>query len=244
MVTVCCIKQGSKYGPEYVNILHAMVVRNTFIFDWDFVCFTDDAAGIDPKIRIEPLPHPAVGWWVKMGLYQKEVPGIASEKLLFLDLDVVIPGFLDPVLIFESDHALIKDYPAAYLPPGNHHQKDGNTSAILLTVGSRVHIWEAFLREKNPAGRYWSEQDWLNKKHPGSFDLLPESMAQSYKLHKLQDRRPECSIVMFHGKPKPADCGGWVAEEWRTSRRKRHRKSNRGQISNLSPEEDKNRGQI
>ena len=38
---VLCMKWGSKYGPEYVNRLYAMVRRH-LQGDFQFVCLTDE----------------------------------------------------------------------------------------------------------------------------------------------------------------------------------------------------------
>ena len=42
---VLCMKWGTVYGPEYVNILYAMVARN-ITGEFKVVCFTDNSAGI------------------------------------------------------------------------------------------------------------------------------------------------------------------------------------------------------
>ena len=42
---IVCMKWGTKYGPEYVNRLYAMVRRH-LRGDFHFVCLTDDAKGI------------------------------------------------------------------------------------------------------------------------------------------------------------------------------------------------------
>ena len=47
--SIVCIKQGKKYSPEYVNRLHAMVMRNSTL-EPHFVCFTDDASDLDGGI--------------------------------------------------------------------------------------------------------------------------------------------------------------------------------------------------
>ncbi|RZI92081.1 MAG: glycosyltransferase, partial [Rubrivivax sp.] len=46
---VICMKWGTKYGPEYVNRLYAMVRRH-LTGDFRFVCLTDDPAGIRPEV--------------------------------------------------------------------------------------------------------------------------------------------------------------------------------------------------
>ena len=57
---VVCLKHGDKYSSEYVNILHNMVKRHTTI-PINFVCFTENAQGIDPGIEIRPIPvHPEI----------------------------------------------------------------------------------------------------------------------------------------------------------------------------------------
>ena len=39
---ILCMKWGTKYGPEYVNRLYAMVRRH-LSGDFRFVCLTDDS---------------------------------------------------------------------------------------------------------------------------------------------------------------------------------------------------------
>ena len=47
---VICMKWGTKYGPEYVNRLYAMVSRHLTL-DFQMVCLTDNADGIHPNVR-------------------------------------------------------------------------------------------------------------------------------------------------------------------------------------------------
>jgi hypothetical protein len=214
-LTICCLKKGNKYGPGYVNILEWMVRRNVVSTPYDFVCFTDDAAGIRPEIRTEPLPFDAPEWWGKMGLYMPAIPGIHTERLLFLDLDVVIIGPLDELMRYESDFAMARDEPAGAFPPGDKRDRAGNSSVILLRVGAAAQIWKRY-KEKGHAGYGpYGDQEWVNREFPGLAELLPERFVQSYKLHKLAgEDAPNCDVVMFHGLPKPPDCGGWVKEYW------------------------------
>lgn len=52
MVTrnVVCMKWGTVYGPEYVNILHHMVQRN-LTGPYRFICLTDNPAGLEEGIE-------------------------------------------------------------------------------------------------------------------------------------------------------------------------------------------------
>jgi hypothetical protein len=214
--TVCCLKWGTQYGPEYVNILYAMVQRNVQMAGFDFVCFTDNPQGIHSWIRTAPLPYEAPKWWGKMGLYMPTIPGIHTERLLFLDLDVVVTGPLDEMLQYPGDFVMAMDWPSGTYPAENPKSRNGQTSAILLEVGSRTDIWEKYVEAGKPTPSNPGDQEWINDAFPGSMALFPERLVQSYKLHKLAgDAPPKCSVVMFHGRPKPPDCGGWVKELWR-----------------------------
>ena len=209
-VTICCIKWGAKYGPEYVNRLASMVERNVHFCGHDFVCFTDDRTGIEPHIRTAPLPCNLEGWWQKVGLFRPTIPGIYTERILFLDLDVVITGSLDPLLETASDFAICHDWPEE-IKPGD---ADYNSSAFLLTVGSQPQVWKDFdMRFAMPEG----DQAWIQQKAPGA-DLFPYDWTPSYKLRSLhlQDKPPGAAkVVIFHGDPKPPQCGGWVAGYWK-----------------------------
>ena len=46
---IICMKWGTKYGPEYVNRLYAMVRRH-LTGDFNMVCLTDDAKGIRSEV--------------------------------------------------------------------------------------------------------------------------------------------------------------------------------------------------
>ena len=68
MVNVLCMKWGTKYPADYVNTLYSMVARN-LSREFRFVCLTEDATGLDPKIEAFPLPQikldlagPERGW--------------------------------------------------------------------------------------------------------------------------------------------------------------------------------------
>jgi hypothetical protein len=207
-VTICCIKWGDKYGPEYVNALASMVMRNVHLVGHDFVCFTDDPRGIDPHIRTAPLPCHYDGWWQKVGLFKPQITGVYTDKILFLDLDVVITGDLDAILETDADWAICHDWPEE-IRPGD---TDYNSSAFFLKVGSQPQVWDDFdMRLATPLG----DQYWIQNTAPGAV-LWPYDWTPSYKLRKLESKRPEgAKIVVFHGDPKPPDCGGWVKDMWK-----------------------------
>ena len=53
---IACLKHGTKYSPEYVNVIYNMVRRHCTI-DYKFICFTENAKGLDPEITVLSLIH-------------------------------------------------------------------------------------------------------------------------------------------------------------------------------------------
>jgi hypothetical protein len=199
VLNVVCLKAGSKYGPEYVNNLQWGVARN-LSQPFRFVCLTDDPAGV--KWETLDLDEPLSGWWHKVTLF-KERPYGLTGRILFLDLDVVVTGSLDEMVDFPSDFAIIRDY----AKPNTY-----NSSAFLLKVGARPQVWSGF--NGDAVRRYPGDQDWITAKAPGA-DLWPDGWTPSYKFGQLQEARPAgAKVVVFHGQPKPHECGGWVKGAW------------------------------
>ncbi len=190
------------------------MVRRNLETDVPFVCFTDLPGRPCPGIRYERLPADRPGWWSKLGLFRPEVRGIDSRWMLYLDLDVVITGGIKPLLHLKGDLCIARDYPVLTHP----QRPDCNTSVMLIKVGANPDIWESYEAMANAELRYWSDQDFLNSLYPGRIELIPDDWVQSYKLHGLKEGYPPgCRIVMFHGKPKPHECVGWVKDLWRVT---------------------------
>jgi hypothetical protein len=65
MLNVVCVKWGNWCEPftaDYVNNL-ASGVRNHLTLQHNFICFADDAEGLDASIEVRPLPQNLTGWW-------------------------------------------------------------------------------------------------------------------------------------------------------------------------------------
>ncbi|QLP98124.1 MAG: hypothetical protein HZY79_13145 [Rhodoblastus sp.] len=101
--TVACIKWGTPFPADYVNRLYRGVMRHV-TRPTRFVCFTDDARGLDSGIDARAIPDirlpekgMRLGPWRKLALWSKDI-GVEGD-ILFLDLDVVVTGALDAFLI-------------------------------------------------------------------------------------------------------------------------------------------------
>lgn len=213
MLNIVCIKWGDLYGPEYVNILFDMVRRNLKTYTKGrFICFTDDAEGLDPEITVKPLPEQVTGWWNKIYLF-KEGLFPKGDRILYLDQDTVISGKIDDIVKYEGDFAILRDF---YRP--DHCQ--GSCFAWTPTVFSEA-IWQAWESAKRPEFK-GGDQEWIEKvaelhnfKMDILQDLFPEKFV-SYKAHCRNSLPRGAKIIIFHGLPRPHEVkGNWVEHLWK-----------------------------
>lgn len=197
VLEVACIKVGDRYGAEYVTRLAAGVARHLGR-PHRFVCYTDRPVdGIDCR---PPLADPAVlpGWWQKVALFRGDRP-----RTLFFDLDVVITGDLAPLADWPEAVGIIQDW----------WQPCFNSSVMLIDAGAAPQVWDRF-------GPRWmrampGDQDWISFVRPDSA-TFPATWCRSYKADRCETAPPAGTrVVVFHGLPKPHDCGGWVLSLWR-----------------------------
>lgn len=220
MRNVICMKWGTKFSPEYVNILSASVRRN-LTGEYRFVCFTDDAQGLDKRIEVAPLPtmtglegRPERGWR-KLTLFQEKLADLRGTAL-FLDLDVVIADALDPFFELPGEFRIIEDWNL----PGT---KIGNSSVFRFQIGAHPYVLDEFLDDRQTVYRtFRNEQAYLSHAIAQKGELLywPESWCLSFKKHFMRrfplgyfcepKPRKDCKIIVFHGNPNP-DCvrNGW-----------------------------------
>ena len=219
---IVCVKWGTKYGPDYVNRLYAMVKRNV-TGPFRFVCLTDSREGIRPEVECFDLPelgcaHPVgtFGKWKKVVLWGKEVPGLTGVAL-FVDLDSVIVGSLDDYFTYgdPGDVILARNWAVPL-------RKMGQTSVFRYPVGANPHILEDF--RANPQGigeRFQFEQHYMTHAVKGGIKFWPEAWTKHFRLHCLPEfpmryfiaaRLPkDARIVTFPGGPNPDDAvlGRW-----------------------------------
>ena len=215
MVNVCCVKSGTKYGAEYVNILFDMVRRNlTDGTPGRFVCFTDDPDGLSQGIDVETLPADLKSWWGKLYLFSSEAFP-KGDRVIYFDLDLVITGLLDPLLTYDGKFAMLQD---------RCYHNVLNSGVMMWEAGAYPEIWDKWNEEGRPEFE-GGDQVWIQyclKKYVGERpDLLqalyPEKF-YSFKLESLNKAAPpkNAMVVYFHGEPRPHNCGvEWVRNVWR-----------------------------
>ncbi len=194
-IVIACVKWGTKYGPEYVNILADMVARNCEL-PYQFWCFTDDGHGLAEDVYVKELPPGLDGWWNKLALFKPNTfPG--KTRVLFLDLDVVVCGPIEPLI---NTRGISADW----------LQGGYNSSVMVWDEGAHRRVWPA---PEAAIARLHGDQDWLTEL--GGWDYLPPDWIVSYRLHATDWPPKDAIVVAFHGEPKPAAVTtGWVPDMW------------------------------
>lgn len=207
MLHIVCVQQGNYLGrgAEYVNVLHDQVRRNLAAGTvGEFVCFTDDAAGLDPAIVARPLPEGLRGWWAKLWLFS---PGLFpdGDRILFFDLDTLIIGPIDDLVAYEGDFAILRDF---WRPGGRQ------SSVMAWRSGFGHRLWLEYEAAGRPADDPGGDQAWIEARERG--DTLQDVFRGivSYKAHCHPYPPKGTRIVVFHGEPRPHAAGGWVARTW------------------------------
>lgn len=186
---VVCVRQGEKYGPEYVTALRRQVKEHT---GQELICLTDqeDTPGYKCWMR-----YGFEGWWSKIELFAPEWECI--RPCFYLDLDTYVRDDVSDFLIEPEDLWLIRDL---------NVPTRGNSGLMILP--ERTHeIWNAALQwqGKRVDGNFLTTQKY--KPMQDHFHGI-----HSYKNECRE--RPKGRIICFHGKPKPHETEGWAKEYW------------------------------
>ncbi|MEO3713569.1 glycosyltransferase [Roseateles flavus] len=235
---ILCMKWGTKYGPEYVNRLYAMVARH-LRGPFRFVCLTDRVEGIRPEVQCLPIPElklptgiPERGW-TKLTTFEADLHGLQGTAL-FLDLDVVIVDDITPFFEVPGDFLIIHDWKRPW-------RITGNSSVYRFRLGAHADVLERFRREHEAIrARFRNEQAYLSDEihQQGKLQYWDAAWCASYKYHCIPTwpsnywKPPHipkgARILIFHGVMNPPDAlagrsngnwrkakpAPWIAEHW------------------------------
>ena len=233
------MKWGTKYGPEYVNRLHAMVSRH-LRGPFRFVCLTDSAQGVHPDVTCLPIPDLALPdglperGWKKLTTFEADLHGLRGTAL-FLDIDIVIVDDITPFFELPGDFLIIHDWKRPW-------RVTGNSSVYRFQLGAHADVLEKFRREATRIrADFRNEQAYLSDElhAQGRLQYWPADWCASFKYHCIPTWPtswwtppvipPGARIVVFHGEVNPPDALAgrrnrrfrhieptpWVADHWR-----------------------------
>ncbi len=216
-MTIVTIKWGNRYPSDYMNRLFRAVLAHG-IKDAEFVCFTDDAAGLDPAIQARPLPEidlpEKYRWtfWRKLSLFDP-VLGLRGPCLYF-DLDVVITGDLTPLFAaWSGNPRFIRNWLGAKTIRRGGYERI-NSSVMLFEGSAGARVLERFHSDPQAAlARYPTDQGFIHDCFEDVAEFFDEGLCVSFKRHCLpkfplnliQPAKVPAGacVVCFHGKPDP-----------------------------------------
>ena len=214
---VLCMKWGTLYPAEYVNVLYR-ACRRYISTDFRFVCLSGEADGLLPEIEVFPIPdiglehrHYYDGAWPKIGVFSSDLYGLQG-RCLFIDFDTVILGSLDPLFEVPGPLVAINNAPWSNpsLPPRTM------SSVFAFDLGTLGHVVERLKIDRDAlVAQHTIEQEYLHHAVDG-IQYWPQDWLVSFKYHLRQpllvDRfrppkapPPAAKLVIFHGKPRPMD---------------------------------------
>lgn len=209
-LTVACVWWGTSYGIDYVANLRDGVARHLSI-PHDFVCITPHTKVPEGVIRMSPmLSSHHEGWWQKVGLFSPDLFG-ASQRILYLDLDVVIINSLDTIASSRDPFCMIENY-----GPNKGHAAH-NSSVMLWTPTKNTHsIFTKF--DSGVMKELHGDQCWIWRVMQDEIRNFEMYQCVSFKYEKhpqWKHATEETSVVVFHGQPKPHNCGNsHILQEW------------------------------
>ncbi|MGV6802979.1 MAG: hypothetical protein ACWA49_02155 [Ruegeria sp.] len=247
-VCVICMKWGELYGPEYVNRLYR-AVQDHLALTHDFICITDNFEGLEPGITCQAFDFSQLdrplwthGKWPKLQMFERSIVE-NYDAALFLDVDLLVTGDLDPLFQLVMDRGglflmpkfrglIWRMIPAAFwdlFPWFMSQVTRGNSSVVGFIPSQQFHLFDEFdgqrhLPEYENDQNYISDLAFKRRCFPknwciGLIHLVPYwPLGRVYKPYKKKPKRPK--IVIFNGRPNPDELvtdeiGSWGARRRR-----------------------------
>src|SRR6056300_462458 len=203
------LKTQVSYGSKHVNVLYQSIKRNTTL-DFNFYCITDDPSGLNPDIKYIPLWNKCInlgGCYNRLFVFSKEMRKIIGKRFLSIDLDVVITGNIDKLLLRNEDF-IINEYRSK-----NNFQHKYNGGMFMMNSGCRDQVWNEFdyhnspkiiEQQKNKRILTGSDQAWIQYVLGDNEHLFTSEEDGVYDYNHLGPVLPNnCRIVFFPGKNDP-----------------------------------------
>jgi len=198
-------------GAEYARKLFAGVDRYTQQAHQNFL-ITDSPELAPPGVTAVQTPltrQAGPGWWGKLAIFHPDLfPD--GEKTLYLDLDNVVCGPLDPILDLEPEPLMMLD--------DIHEPGLPNGSTLLYRPGECRWLWDEYIRfsaEIQDAFSVWpnaADQAYIASRFQRRFAIAPTFMQNRLPAGMILNARTDIernadysgtSLVFGSWHPKP-----------------------------------------
>lgn len=218
MLTVICWKWASTgwrapYLVQHVNALKRMLEAHLKI-PHRLICITDDKdtrkyechtypLWNEKRLRVNTRPGKP-NCYQRLKLFAPEMREVFGERVLSIDLDVLIRSDITDLLDFTEDFKIMRGVAAPY-----------NGSMWGMRTGARAQVWEEFhpvhspviaAQQKTAKGKnfYGSDQAWISYKIPGEATWPIGGAIYPYNSHIRDKGIPDdARIIFFAGSDKP-----------------------------------------
>lgn len=221
---VVCVKWGNKYDAEYVNRLYRGVQRH-LDRRHRFVCFTDDAEGLDDGIETERFPDENLHtWWLKSTIF---VAKLLRGRVLYLDLDTVVVGSLDALFDSHTSRTTITVLGTEHMRQENYRRNGYNSSVILWNAPAHAQIYTELVDNFDKISSVVYKFDhWLEMLFGTDLDVIRVGDGELVGEYNPTMNEESCvlssqtSLVTFPLRPKPHEILsegeiGWIMKEWK-----------------------------
>ena len=201
MLTVVCVKWGTKYGPKYVYNLRTMVQRN-LTHKHNFVCLTDDPTDINCDTILFPENNDLETYWNKMYLFKRDM---LKGKCVYFDLDIVIQNNIDEIVNYTDKLTGVYTY-------WNDLKSDGsypyailkwkvpfNSSVMAWTAEDYYWVWDKFDEDRDwHIIKYYGDDKFLGNeiKNKGTF---PDKWIYSRLYGSKEKDTPNEILKLYRG---------------------------------------------
>lgn len=218
---------GETYGQHYVQRLAAAVRRN-LNETHRFICFTDTPRHL-PDIEQHQILNTDLlkikGCFARMRLFdpawQKNLGLEPGDRVVDLDLDLVVTGALDPLLERTDDFTILQGINSTNPCPYNG-------SIWMLRAGARPDVWADFSVDaayaKTRIHAFPDDQGWFEYKMPDAGAWGPAQGVYGFRKRGWPIGEGEslrlpagAKIVAFPGwrDPSKFEHLPWVRENWK-----------------------------
>ncbi len=192
----CLYRTGGDYKEEHVEALQKQVAKHATT-EHKFVCYTDAEFNI-PGVICRKLEKNYPGWWSVAELFRNIGPTVVTG------LDTIIWNNIDDLfhLCLDSSES---DF---WMMHGFRNRKE-TISGIMMWNGDWSWLWKEY-KYPEVKRRFNGDQDYTTaklKERKISPRIVQHEFkgVYSWKRHCGNGIPKDCSVLVFHGKPRPFD---------------------------------------